>query len=144
MNTTATLRLEWNGEAVKAEIAEAAANGLNTAAETLKDEMKHNVSVVGPPRSQPGEFPHIDTQAFFDSLSTDKATAQDLTSAAGVLGMMYNTRTSKKVDDYAVALEFRGPFAGGRPWAMRSLFSGKAEIWESFLIGMKAKLGATK
>ncbi len=139
--TTATMRLEWNGEAVKETVAKAAASGLNAAADVLLTTIKTKVGFQGPPRSRPFQYPHKDTNAFYDSLSTDKATPLELVSAAGVLANVYNAVTTDLVEDYAICLEYGTAKMAPRYWAMRSYHVCESKMFEVFISAMRAGLG---
>jgi len=134
------LHLEWHGEEVKERLNEAAAAGLNAAATALRGHMSFNLSIQGPPRSLPGQFPHMDTGTLRRSLKTEKATASSLYAAAGVDATAYNEGTL--VDDYALYLEFGTMRMAPRPWILRTLDENRTEIVSTFMQAARAAMNA--
>lgn len=64
----AKVLVAWNGDKLIRETERAAAEGVFEAATIVREQVKINIGVVGPPRSLPYEFPHIDTQELWDSI----------------------------------------------------------------------------
>lgn len=62
------MKYTWNGGRAKQQLIKAIAKNLPAAAESLQDDMKAMIAIQGPPTSSPGEPPHIDTQALYDSI----------------------------------------------------------------------------
>lgn len=116
-----TMEFEWRGEAFKEQIKEAVAVGITDGAVQVAKAMKRNIGFQGPPRSLPGNFPHMDTTSLNRSISVDVATAKSLIAAAGVAKEARNSETGALVDDYALKLEFGGTGQQPRPWAARTL-----------------------
>lgn len=59
--------LKWHGDALTRDVRRAAERGVKAAALHLKEKLQINIGVVGPPRSLPGDFPHVDTGELQDS-----------------------------------------------------------------------------
>ena len=61
------MALKWYGTEVKRIIRVRLHTNLEAALGVIADETNAAISVVGPPRSQPGEPPHIDTKELYGS-----------------------------------------------------------------------------
>lgn len=138
-----TMTLDWGGEGFKERMAEAFAIGLTDGAVIIAKQMKTNIGVQGPPRSLPGNFPHMDTQSLNNSISIDVATPAGLTAAAGVAREARNTETGALVDDYALGLEFGTRNTQPRPWALRTLIEQQRQVYMAVITGTAAALAPT-
>jgi hypothetical protein len=68
--------------AFEAALREKLADGLTDAIIFLNEQIKDKISIQGPPRSTPGNPPHMDTGALLDSIRHEDATEADLTATS--------------------------------------------------------------
>lgn len=68
----AKVSFRWNGPRVaKANVAALMA-GIQAGAEYLARQIESNISIIGPPASEPGEFPHVDTGELQDRIEVQR------------------------------------------------------------------------
>ena len=105
--------LTWNGARATAQIKARLLGGMTQAGEELRDGIKADISIQGPPRSTPGSPPHKDTGALErDYWAQTVMTARDtITTRVG---------SSMEYDPY---LEFGTPTMAPRPHARQRLIT---------------------
>lgn len=128
MATKAKVRIAWNGDKLVKETERGAAEGVFEAATLVKEQMQINVGIVGPPRSLPGEFPHIDTKELWESIkirgSRKKLEARVVVEAP-----------------YALALEFGHGSVAPRPFILRSMEQSRTAATKAIVGAIKKGQG---
>lgn len=123
-----TLTLRWNGEQLVRETHRAAAEGVFEAALIVKEQLQINIGIMGPPRSLPGDFPHVDTSELQDSVK--------------VHGSSRNLEARVIVEaDYARPLEFGHGSVAPRPFMLRTLEQAKKEAARAIINAIRRGYG---
>lgn len=112
---------EWTGgeffDGVRAQVTE----GVGNSANVLADKMREEIGTAGPPRSSPGEPPHVDSGALLASIQVvGPVVSGDLAAASAGTDI-----------DYGVMLEFGTSRMAARPWMARALYDNKTEIGQA-------------
>lgn len=102
------VRLKWYGPQCRQAVHARLAKNLDEAAEYTEESLAALISVQGPPRSTPGNPPHMDTTELWQSI--DHVT--DTNALVATVG------TDK---EYAVYLEMGTSKMAPRPWFLRTL-----------------------
>lgn len=145
--TIGTLTIEWRGEEFKGKLDSAVKDGLVAAGVAVHDKIKKNIGIqgavtllrhnrtkeIGERRSNPGEYPRMETRSLRDAI--DVVRLAGLAVGVGVLKNTIRIDDSgiKDVNDYALALEFKQPREGGRPWLLRSFTESKGSAFAAFV-----------
>jgi len=145
--TIGSLTIEWRGEEFKVKLDLAVKDGLVAAGVAVHDKIKKNIGIqgavtlrrhnitkeIGERRSSPGEYPRMETRSLRDSI--DVVRLAGLAVGIGVLKdtIRIDDEGIKDVNEYALALEFKDPRHGGRPWLLRSFVESRGAAFASFV-----------
>lgn len=110
----------WYSDELTQEVKDGANRGLKKAVEHLKERLVSNVGTLGPPRSLPGGFPHIDSGELHGSFKT-KQNKRKLTARVGT-----NV-------EHAHYLEFGTENMAPRPFLNRTLQEEKDAVTQDIL-----------
>lgn len=95
--------MKWRGDAAARRITRKLGGNLHRADEKILEKARELIGVQGPPRSTPGNPPHIDSSRLIDSLY-DEVDATNLGSRIG------------STEEHAVYTEVGTPTMAPRPW----------------------------
>jgi hypothetical protein len=109
------VKVEWLGNSATKEIRSKVGGNLDGAAKIVQEHARYLISVPGPPRSSPGDPPHIDTSELIESV--DRAADPKALSAA----------VGSEVD-HAAYTEIGTEKMEARPWLVRALIEKAAEV----------------
>lgn len=90
---------------------------VNDAGENLAEAMRTQISVQGPPRSLPGDPPHMDTTALHESIEVIPGEEGDLIFASIGTAIFYG-----------ILLEYGRSNCAPRPWLLRTLLQEQDAI----------------
>jgi hypothetical protein len=112
-----TVRIVSNEAAFRQALFAHLAANLEDAAQLLEDEIKQVIGIQGPPRSTPGNPPHMDTQELRDSIDHGPVDMANLTVQVG------------SDSDHALAMELGvGGRIAPRPYMVSTLINKSDEI----------------
>lgn len=109
------MKVNWHGKQFGRTLFSRIGGNLGDAGALLTDEIQANIGIQGPPRSQPGDFPHRDTGELQASFHFAVDTAN--------LGVRVMTDVS-----YSLDLEFGTGRMAARPFMARSLIANANAI----------------
>lgn len=91
------MKTKWYGAKATRQLRAKLGANLDEAGEALRDLVRGEIGIVGPPRSAPGNPPHIDTGALIASYvhSTDTATLTTRVGSDKVYAVYLETGTSR-------------------------------------------------
>jgi hypothetical protein len=119
----------WNGDAFFAGVRERISTNVGKAANSLRDSAKKLISIQGPPRSLPGEPPHIDTGRLIASVQAIGPAEQGDVIFATVGTDVF----------YGRLLEFGTRRVAARPWLVRSLRENQQSLGKIMTTGTTAQ-----
>ena len=109
--------MTWNGPAFVERIRQRVRDGVTKAADSLSQELTATVSTPGPPRSAPGESPHIDRDVLHAEMTFTEAT--DDANPSALAG---------SDAPYATYLERGTMKMAARPWANKTLQEQREQV----------------
>lgn len=119
-------RLEWNGDAAEVFIRGRTLSALMVLGQAGEDRAKELISIQGPPRSTPGNPPHMDTQALYDSITHEVD--------AGQMAVRIGTDLP-----YGLPLEVGTSRMAARPWLRRAAMDIMSRAEQILSSGMDAE-----
>lgn len=99
------MKMRWAGDAARRRIERRLGANLHRADEAILDKARSLIGTQGPPRSDPGDPPHVDSSRLIDSL-------YDEVDAAGLESLVGST------EDHAVYMEIGTATVAARPWLL--------------------------
>lgn len=108
-------KVTWNGDRIERGMREGAESGVKAAALHLKAKLQENLGTQGPPRSLPGNFPHMDTGELHDTT----------TAVADLKRLSWRVVMRAQ---HAIHLEFGTVNMAPRPFARRTMDEEKATL----------------
>jgi len=102
------MKMKWSGGRAARTIKTRLGRNLHLADDVILDAARQSISIQGPPRSLPGDPPHMDSQRLRDSL-------YDEVDAAGLKSRFGST------EEHAVYTEIGTPHMAARPWFLPAI-----------------------
>lgn len=97
------MKMKWRGDAAARAITRRLGSNLPKAADAIVEAARHLIGVQGPPPSEPGDPPHVDSGRLIDSLYAE-------IDAAGLAARVGST------EEHAVYTEVGTSRMAPRPW----------------------------
>jgi hypothetical protein len=120
----------WHGDEFFEGVRSKLTAGVGAGGELVADKMRESISVSGPPRSSPGEPPHVDSGVLLASIQVVGPAVQGDVIVAAVGSDV----------PYSVYLEYGTSRMAARPFMSRSIYDNQTEIGERVLEGLMLAL----
>lgn len=115
-----SVKISWNGAKLLKGMEAGLARGVFKGAQIVRERIQTNISVVGPPHSMPGEFPHLITGRLQDSVK--------------IVGNAKKMEAKVVVEaPHAVWLEFGTSKMAPRPFIVRSMNEVRQEVVDAIV-----------
>lgn len=108
-------RLSWTGGRAVRTLRSRLGRNMHSADEAILDNARHLIGTHGPPRSVPGQPPHVDSGRLIDSLY-DEVDSSALESRIG------------SSEEHAVYMEIGTPTVAARPWFEPAILASVDEM----------------
>lgn len=124
----ASVRLQWHTAAFMSALDQTLFNKAGETGQVVQRQIRRLIQVQGPPRSRPGEPPHKDTTALYQSIAFE--VHRQTGDLAVDIGSDKNVRASVSGtnENYALGLELGTSRTAPRPYLRRGLMESVRDI----------------